>query len=59
MKRGNEHGTSMGKEKEITFLTQQDLYGVYIAWAQGYDTYTQAGIWEELLEMIKDVIRYL
>lgn len=45
---------TVSNSKEIVFLAQEDPSGGYIAWAQGYDIYTQADSWEKLLEMIKD-----
>jgi|GEM_PF-5650050 len=36
----------MNAQKEVIFLAQEDSKGEYIAWAQGYDIYTQADSWE-------------
>ena len=38
--------TYMNAQKEVIFLAQEDSKGEYIAWAQGYDIYTQADSWE-------------
>jgi len=47
----------MEKQKEIIFLAKEDEDGGYIAWAEGYNIFTQADSWDELLEMIKDAVR--